>query len=112
MKIQTNFRHKISDPEVLDYDNSVTAKNQYVPLSDIIARVSRGEQLDLHDYTRDNPLDCKDKFDVLDAYNDINPKVEALEKKQRDEQAAKEKEFERQRIIDEYEASKKNQEAE
>lgn len=106
MKIHTNYKHSISEPEVLDYDNSVTAKGQYMPLSDVIARVSRGEMLDLHDYTKDNPMDCKDNFDVLDTYHDVNTRVLAHEKAEAEEKAKAEKEAEKQRIIDEYEAEK------
>lgn len=106
MKIQTFYRHNESKAEDIDYDHSVTAKNQYQPLSEIISRVSRGEMLDIHDYTLDNPMDCKDTFDVLDAYNEINPKYEAKLKKEADDKAKAEKEAERQRIIKEYEAEK------
>lgn len=107
MKIQTNYKHEISGPEVLDYDNSVTAKNQYVSLGQMVARVSRGEQLDCSDHSNDNPLDSKDTFDVLDMYMRENPKYEELEKERIQKLKDEEDAAKRQKIIDEYEAQKK-----
>ena len=67
MKVRTNYNYTAHDKEIIDSPR-VTDGNQYVPISEIVQRTIRGENLDIHDYSGDNWIDKCDKFDVMDMY--------------------------------------------
>lgn len=67
MIIRTQYNTQFHDKsrEINDGD-SMTDPTQLVPVREIIRRTLRGESLDIHDYTNDNPLEKVEFFDIMD----------------------------------------------
>jgi len=68
------------DYEILSEDR-VTDGSQYHTIDECIQMVARGEAIELHDYTQDNPFDRMDQMDVADHAEEIIQRGKQVEEK-------------------------------
>lgn len=80
MKIRTCANYVAKDCEEVD-QTRVTDGSQYKTIGECVQMVARGEAMELHDYTQDNPFDRMDEIDVADNAQRIIEQGKAVEEK-------------------------------
>lgn len=67
MIIRTQYNTQLHDKSrEINNGDTMTDPTQLISVQEIIRRTLRGESLDIHDFTNDDPLEKMEFFDIMD----------------------------------------------